>query len=294
MKALHVLDHYGLLQGARIGFESVVVVCPFHGDTKPSMTVNLDGRHFCFGCDATGHYLVDLIQRLEGCTSWKALTRYSQITKGVVDDEMLVSVGRMDEAEATKEAFDFFYTLPKPSWSVIQRHYMFTRGFKRSTLRQYDVRINQSSTYPVIIPIYEDAAFRGYVTRRVDEGEPKYLFNEGFPKRGTLGGRLRRADTLVVEGILDLMRATQNGFTNTVCLFGWKSSEYQLAKLETKAKSIISGLDNDEAGRRGHRQLKKHFRGKMPLYRFAYPVGVKDIGSMRKGAFDRALENTVG
>ena len=42
------------------------VLCPFHGDTNPSATVDLDGDWFnCFACEAKGDVL-DLIQRDEG------------------------------------------------------------------------------------------------------------------------------------------------------------------------------------------------------------------------------------
>ncbi len=65
----HVLAHYGLVPKMRSG-QYRKYVCPFHGDSDPSLVVSTRRPDwaYCFGCNQA-YGILDIIERLEGCTS---------------------------------------------------------------------------------------------------------------------------------------------------------------------------------------------------------------------------------
>src|SRR5690606_26223142 len=122
------------------------------------------------------------------------------------------------------------------------------------------VRLNPVGENPVIIPMYENGKFKGYVSRRVDKEEPKYLYSKGFRRKSSLIGDVSKGYVFVTEGMLDRMKVFQFGYTNSCCLLGWKASEDHIRKLQKVTDTLIVGLDNTPTGREGFKFLKKYFR----------------------------------
>ena len=261
-----------------------LVLCPFHADQKPSLFVSKDG-FFCFGCGASGG-LADLIARIFSVSSLRALQLISKFNiQRETFSEREFDVFTLDDARL------FFESLPHPSWSLICHHYLLQRGFIASTLEKFDVRINISSNYPVIIPLTEVGNFVGYICRRVDNGAPKYLYNRGF-KRALISKELFSGRLLVVEGILDLMKAHQFGFYNSCALLGWKYTKEQANMISSFATSLVCALDNDEPGERGFIALKAFFT--IPVIRFQFEKGRKDLADIdTKEEFLYSLSKTV-
>lgn len=289
LDVLALLDFYGVLRNPSVSGEwQIKVLCPFHADKNPSMQVSLrTGVFYCFACGEHGN-LVDLIARLSGINTLQAMQKIVSLTK---DPNLLVRQNEDRETEDPyrdvkryrKEAYIFFSSLPKPSWAIIKRHYLNKRGYRADTLVNWDVRINPASNYSVIIPIIDQGRFYGYISRRTDGEEPKYLYSKGLPKRSILAGNIRPGTVLVVEGILDAMMAYQNGYKNTCALLGWKCSKWQVRKLQKYASKVICGTDNDEAGERGYRELCRVLD--VQVIRFPFVPGYKDIGEMPKNVF---------
>lgn len=288
MNVLEVLDYYGLLAGAKPNNEfSLKVVCPFHNENVPSMVVDLrDGRFYCFGCSTSGN-MYDMIAKIEKVDSLVAMQKAVTIGKkyGGRGEIKIPELHEKDKEDMRQQAEIFFESLQIPDWNLVKANYewntaksnyMIDRGFKKKTLRRFDVRINKTSNYPVIIPINENEVFKGYVCRRVDGEEPKYLYNEGFSKKNTLFGNIEKGLVMVVEGSLDRMMVTQFGFKNVVAFLGWKCSDYQAGVLDRYGKRILCGTDNDEAGELGYDYLKSIFPKKNRVVRFLYPPKVKD------------------
>jgi len=48
------------------------VICPFHGDTDPSMVLYPDGSYHCYGCTRHGFNSIDFILE-SGCTFSEAI-----------------------------------------------------------------------------------------------------------------------------------------------------------------------------------------------------------------------------
>lgn len=293
-RTLSVLQHYNLLGNAKLSDVSITILCPFHEEHTPSCSISVvKGAFYCFGCGASGT-IVDLVAKLEHTDALHALRIVQKIHKGNKHKLTAIefTIEEHDAEQLQQEAYDFFYSLPKPSWDVITNNYMLSRGFTRKVLRHFDVRINQSSTYPIIIPLFERKHFRGYVCRRVDnETADKYRYNKGFSRHSVVVGRMDKdKPVLVVEGIMDLMKAYQYGYPNVCALLGWKCTAEQAKKLAKRAPSIICGLDNDEHGDQGYRELKEQLD--MPVVRLPI-IDVKDVGEMTQRQFDKAITRAL-
>lgn len=260
---------------------TVKVHCPYHADDKPSLQVSFDRwSYYCFGCGVTGS-IVSLFESTEQMTPMEALILSGKLAAG------LVKANPIAREVLLQDAYSQFTTLPKPSWSVIKRHYMQRRGFAGKTLKHFDVRLNQSASYPVIIPIYEQGEFRGYVKRRTDGDEPKYLYNEGFSRQTTIFGALRPGIVMIVEGSLDMMKSWQYGYDNVCATLGWKCSLAQARKIGAFATAVISATDNDRAGEEAWVEHTELFD--VPVVRFPFPRGAKDVDEMTQEQFSRAI-----
>ena len=287
-----ILSHYGLIPDVSTYDIEIKINCPFHEEIVPSCNVSLtNGIYHCFGCGQSGN-IIDLISRIEKVNKIKAMiiaTKISDNTKiNNLSDDFISEKTIIDNVLFLERAKIFFYGLPVPSWDVIKEHYLVKRGFNSDILKKFDIRINQSSTYPIIIPLYEEEEFRGYILRRIDKEEPKYLFSRGFGKQNAVIGNLYRTPILVVEGVLDLMKAIQYGFKNTCAILGWKASSYQLTKINEASNKIICALDNDASGKRGYTVLKNSLGEK--VVRFYYPSKKKDICELTQEEFDYSID----
>lgn len=295
MDCLSILDHYGLLRDAKVAGDGIIkIVCPLHDEKNASMSINIaHGTYYCFGCDSRGN-IIDLIARVEHVNSLQALHKITQLAKDLAIEDLWKINNELpvvDKKRLRKDAHAFFYSLPQPSWEYIRTNYMLERGFTQEILCQWDVRINTTSKYPIIVPITEQGIFKGYVARRTDGGEPKYLYNKGLQKRTIVAGAIRSGTVLVVEGLLDAMMAQQHGFSNTCALLGWKCSAVQAEKIQRHAAVVVCATDNDAAGEKGYAALCKALNA--PVVRFAFPPGRKDICEMPKTEFRAALRKTL-
>lgn len=297
---LKVLDWYGLLEKASPGQMQVSVLCPFHED-KDSMSLiaYIEGRDFhCFGCGFHGDS-VDFVKRIEEIDNdLEALT----IIVSKIHANSDFDYGEQpDTSHELKASRRFFQSLDKPDWEAYRliqgdfrkpMRYMVRRGFKLRTVQHFDVRINIASTYPLVIPMFEDGGYTGYIARRITDGEPKYKYNHNFSKRSALIGELQFGPVMVVEGIMDYMKVWQHGFRNVALLNGWSCSNIQAQKLLEHATVIINALDNDIAGEQGGVKLEKTFAKKgLEVIRFPIPSHRKDIGEMTKDEFLYALQH---
>lgn len=292
INVIAILNYYGLISNITAYDIDIKIICPFHEETVPSCNVSLtNGMYYCFGCGRGGS-LIDLISQIEKVNKLKATIIANKISKGnfssTLRDSFYSEERVVDKVALLERSKLFFDGLSAPSWNTIKHHYLFTRGFASNTLKEFDVRINQSSNYPIIIPIYEEGVFKGYILRRTDSEEPKYLFSRGFDKHHTIVGNMFMTPILVVEGILDLMKARQYGFKNVCALLGWSASVYQLEKISKSSRKIICALDNDKAGDRGYGILRNRF-GKR-LVKFPYPKKKKDICDLSLEEFNSSLK----
>lgn len=290
-----VLKHYDLFEPLSM----YKAICPFHGDKNPSMLIDLDNaRYYCFGCEAHGS-TYDLIRQFNpGYTQFEIVRCLKRILMGE-EGKAKRQIIRVAEKELNMQAVrDYFYNLPKVNWYKVDdpaKEYMKKRGFKMSTLNMAGARLNATDDYKIVFPIMDNGVFRGYVGRTMDheiEQKRKYLYNTGFRRSKTLAGVYNGESVLVVEGYLDMLKARQNGVRSVVAVLGWKMSDKQRKKLLHRGiKTIVCGLDNDQAGEKGYAYLKT--LEEFNVIRLKYPDGVKDFGDVNRDIFERKIKRQI-
>ena len=113
-----VLRHYGRID--TVESDKMKVMCPFHGDKNPSLSIDFTrGFFYCFGCAEHGdaEKFVKKIEKQErGLNDLAALKVYSDILKGVADGVRLVrdvpsEVTRSSQRSLYDQAYDTYHGL---------------------------------------------------------------------------------------------------------------------------------------------------------------------------------------
>lgn len=298
-----VLIYHGLI--ADVVSSDFNIICPFHEDINPSMRICLtDGSFFCFGCEAKGNAL-DFVKKVHPeLNELQACVLLEQILNSKEVKTLNVKYRkkrRLQNKQALNEAHDYYYGLRSIDWNDIhtkEEHevlqYMKQRGFNERALNIAQCRTNYNIAYPFIFPILDNGEFKGWVGRTMNkyvEKKRKYLYNDGFRKRDTLCGNYEQNKVVFIcEGFMDyLSLRTRGHLKNVVAILGWHISDEQVQKLKDKGvTTVVSALDNDNAGNKGTEYLKQFFH----VIRFAYPDGIKDAGEMSEQQLKTAIRRT--
>ena len=298
-----VLIYYGLI--ADVKSSDFNIICPFHEDINPSMRICLiDGSFFCFGCEAKGNAL-DFVRKVHPeLNELQACVLLEQILNSKEVKTLNVKYRkkrRLQNKQALNEAHDYYYGLRSIDWNDIhtkEEHevlqYMKQRGFNARALNIAKCKANYNIAYPFLFPILDNGEFKGWVGRTMNkyvEKKRKYLYNDGFRKRDTLCGNYEQNKVVFIcEGFMDyLSLRTRGHLKNVVAILGWHISDEQVQKLKNKGvTTVVSALDNDNAGNKGTEYLKRFFH----VIRFAYPSGIKDAGEMSERQLKTAIRRT--
>lgn len=298
-----VLKYYNLIDN--IESNTGKIICPFHDDINPSMTIDYDkGLYNCFACGKGGNEIT-FIKEIENINEFEAIKKYYQIldskeTQNINYNKNYVAKKKIDNAEALINAENKYYNLNDVDWNTITdnnmldaRNYMLNRGFTIDVLNKCGCKFNYNKNYPLIFPLLDNNTFMGWVCRTTDketEKERKYLYNTGFSRRNTLCGNYKQDNILwLCEGYMDKLKLNSFGQKNVCALLGWKITDEQIQKLKDKnITKIVSILDNDECGRKGTDYLRQFFNVK----RFKYLKGIKDPGDMSKELFLKMKNKT--
>lgn len=314
-----LLKHYGIYQPE----EKYKIVCPFHDDRNASLQINVpQAFFFCYAeCGAKGSTL-ELYKNFYKIqnpgkpipSDIKCLTEISKILKGQGITPSFKSnqqiqpdfvKNQISFKEGLAQARIYYNNLPDPNWyrpsavdtveeeTRLCKSYMTKRGFKPTTLKNAGAKPSINKYYPIVIPIYENNKFRGYVMRTFDpdiEQQRKYLYNRGFKREmvvaGEFGKKLKTDTVVIVEGYLDKIKGNQLGIRSIAAILGWKISGTQIEHLKKAGiKTIICATDNDEAGRKGYKyfQAIAKVHG-FKVHRLRYPKGIKDMGDIKNGS----------
>lgn len=310
-KLAKVVLHYKLVPS--IDSSRMKVMCPFHKDLNPSMSVNFnEGFFYCFGCGEKGgpEKFVSLMEAKAGKNSLEQMLEYNRILKGEgkhVDFKMLPEATRSSLRSLYDQAYDTYHGLKTVSWSSPESleeemclDYMEHRGFTAESLAECGAKVTYRENYPLIFPMNDNGVFKGWVCRTTDPivaKRRKYLYNKGFSRRTTLVGNYGQKlldgceakYVIAVEGFMDRLKFVQFGVKNAVALLGWRATGDQILKLKDAGVStIVSALDNDEYGRKGTRFLEDHFN----VVRWQYLKGIKDPGDMDLLSFTKMMRKT--
>ncbi len=262
-------------------------LCPFHGDTNPSFSVNVRlGVYICFACGAKGT-MSDLAQHI----GMDAPDR--------VNDEGSEIARLRALAEKCRAAPDTERILPSNYLDRFRHEHLYweERGFSPEIQERFELGYDPIRDHGVI-PIRNYAGKLIGVIRRqlARDAYPRYLYPRGFKiSQYLFGAHLARAhDRLaIVEGSLDCVACWDAGIP-AVALLGSRLSNRQhnlLRKINPDFMVVMT--DRDEAGRKAAKELDTLFASRImvPEYQAGW-VG-KDPAdltlSQRREMFDSAL-----
>ena len=213
-------------------------LCPVHGDTRPSASVNvLKGLWYCYTCGAKGN--------LEGVDGE---VDHLEILQGMIDLAKRAATPRPTYTEAWLNLWDAGD--PHPYW--LSR--FSARAVKHFRLG-YDSEAN-AVTYPL-----RSASGRvlGVVRRPLDtDGGPKYKYPYGVDVSELLFNFdfEARPRVFLVEGALDAIACWEVGVTNVFAIYGARMSAAQLQLLnKIDCSEIVCAFDLDPAGFRAFEQV---------------------------------------
>lgn len=312
---IKVFDYYDMLPENFSTQEKIQ--CPFHDDLNPSMIVNFgEGNYYCFGCGESGDPF-DFVKGIEekysnNASDLESLYIYTKVINGEVPNGLDKAIKytlkkkKYEEAKDYEElyfqAHDYYFGLRKVDWEnpgnkyeEHARDYMVSRGFTEKALNDVKAKITYNDSYPIILPIFDNEDFKGWVCRTTTkeiEQKRKYLYNKGFSRLTTLAGNYKGEKFVyIVEGYTDMLKFRQYGINNVVAILGWKITDEQIQKLKDEGiENVVSALDNDKAGKKGSSYLREHFNTK----RLKYLKSVNDPGDMTKQQLCKSINKTFG
>lgn len=266
----------------------VLINCPFHGETNPSLSVNLaKGVFHCFSCKESGPF-AKLIAEFDGISFDKAK---AMLEVGEGDEVMLKAMMRTLEGYAEEEkagpkrfsikAFHKFFPPVGPKGL----NYLYGRYISRETAERFDLRWGESGVMQgrVVFPIYDAyGKLLSYGGRTISDQKPKT--RKARSGLDTLYGlhELIVADgetyqpmsfLVVVEGEFDAMYLQQKGIPAVSTMGTAALTPHQKLLLKTFAKVVVWSYDGDDAGRNAQAKgiaVTKRF---MPTVGITLPEG---------------------
>lgn len=270
------------------GREQQIVVCIFHNDTKPSLSINLEkGVFHCFGCGKKGGIkeFCELVG--ENFENWKHLVleteRVLDEKEGTFIDLSQNEVKRIIETAHNRllrsQAYlDFLINEKKWSRKIIERYKIGLEGDK------------------IIIPIFVENDIVG-VFQYKRQGNPKYklIRYEPFRYEGCFPSKSLSSKYVVVcEGVSDTLCLLSLGISAVTPLIPMGANKHFL-NFEFP-ENIVICTDNDDAGEIIRRKYTE-FIGNLPgkkVYQLKLPEKYKDITDFikenNKEAFIRLVE----
>ena len=212
-----------------------MTLCPFHGDTVPSMIVN-DDYVYCFACGERA----DIIKYYSQLND----VNYSQAAKEIAD-MFEIKYDKIDIEEAPE-----FEPLNES-----HKKFLYSRGITDDSIADYNLSSLGSA---IVFPISKNKKYKFHMTRDIYRKEYRYSSDSG--KSEVLMGldniTNRQAPVVVVESYIDSILAKQEDL-DCVALGGCVASEQQIKQLKDLGRDIILALDNDKAGLQAQYELLK-------------------------------------
>ena len=251
-----VLDHYRINHPPQA--IQANVLCPFHDDTEPSLSVNFEEKLFnCFSCGEAGDIL-SFVAKMENASIPEAARIMTDLC-GVTVPQQKTDV-RRDGKRAGEHGGEEGNKPLGFTLDLDPTHpYLGGRGLSQETIKRFGLGFCAHGLMKdrIGIPIHDEhgtlIAYAGrWVSDEVPDGVPKYLLPRGFKKSDVLFNlnRIASADhVILVEGYWSVFRLHALGIS-AVALMGRTLSKEQEELLAcSSARFMTLLLDGDEAGR---------------------------------------------
>lgn len=230
-----------------------LVVCPFHSDSSPSLSINLDsGLWFCHGCGEKGNAKT-FTQRIGG----QDISDEGLCNRVSLFRMKLSAIRKSRSWEPPKEVVFSSMYAGEDVWES-------ERGISKKSVAKFGLGYSVVD-HALLIPVRDSYGKPvGVIKRFIDpNGGPKYKYPLGFPRASTVYGlHLVQGDSAVlVEGALDAVAADAVGFPAVATLGCQITAEQAIALRRHGVKRIIVAFDNDVAGRKAVAQMRRTLWG---------------------------------
>ena len=296
-----ITDELGRYLGQSLhGKNRVMIPCPFHKETQPSLIVNLTnfnnrpvGYYYCFGCKASPN-------RNGGWNGLAKLIGLKQIDgDGFVQKTFSKRREKIKPPEGLRQIMNFWQVsmaIPIPEGTK-------WRGFPADFLNRTGALMGTSEKYGhkgVILPVYVGTDLVGAVFAAYDkEATPKYANSPGqwaktdgvfmLHYAAKLLDGIKNRYIVITEGPRDCMRLLRLGIPAVAVLGAnnWSETKTNLILMQDVGR-IVLGLDNDKAGKEaanGRKRTAKEpaikgirsfFAGRCMIDQLDYPEWEKD------------------
>lgn len=289
------------------------ITCPIHGESNPSMGVNVDTlQTHCFACHFKGSltWLVynarkDDFKGLKEVNEWIFKNYGVDLDEQIRQEEQFFNkqllryedVSQETTQEKVRKTLPRSYLAPFKSGKETYK-YFFKRGFTKETMQKFMIGRDLQEGLVTVPIFWEDDTVAGMIGRYIDKNRPKnsrYAVREvpkaeiTFPQN-----HLEVIDDtiIIVEGLLDSLWLHQLGFSNAQSILGNEMSYHQRDYLVSKASKFVIMVDNDKGGEMASERIHKLLKG-YTLYTVEYPKGAKDPQDCTFDEIKEMLDNKI-
>lgn len=255
------------------------VRCPFHEDSNPSLSLNVqEGIYFCHGCGAGGD-IFRLYERVRSTTGAETLEQLALRVGLNVDDYRtdLVNLHRRNEQLLRTYNPDGIETHAIDGAVVAAHHQQLLRTFPALTLLQERRGLSQATVerfqlgfdgQRYYIPVYDEDGrcvnIRRYKPNATRAQDKMLSWRQGFGEARlfpikTIVDSLPDSTLYLFEGEMDTLLAQQHGLPAVTTTGGagtWREgwNEY------FRGRRVVVCYDNDDAGRLGAGRIAHQLR----------------------------------
>jgi DNA primase len=313
-----ILEYFGIEYKDNGSYFSMA--CPVHGGTKNTSCCiyKNSGVYICYShkChNETGKDLIGFIRGIHGCSRTEAKNIFiNKIAKGLKAPTPALSEKRdfislsnslsqiKPKEEKTYEA------------SIVERQtcpptYLIERGFCPKTLADYKIFTATRGIFTgrVVIPVrhpFKEDKYVGFTARYPGEdykerAQKKWVHSKNFKTHHNLFNLWEGRDSIekngsviIVEGPLDVLNLVSKGVDNVVGIFGAQMSDNQQYLIESlNPRTILLGLDNDEAGQEAKEKIRSRFERQCMVVDLKFPK--KDLGELTQNEVDELIKPTL-
>jgi DNA primase len=281
MDYVSLLRHRGMQISDKRTADHVFMPCMFHGDTNPSLEVNVhDGRWYCFGCRQGGGF-AKLLAEIDGIPIAKAkeLLESDFDAASTVDSiERMVSESTVVMKYLSKRSFrEVFVSLE----GTPGESYLESRGISLQFARSRGLRWAESGKYAgrVIMPMFTpEGNLVSYAGRAVSPSLSPKIKNGKVPvSRYFYGlyeqvrGVCRLPYVCVVEGPFDALYLQQRGVYAIANNGVHRCSRAKLAALMRYTDKVVLMFDGDAPGISAAQEWYAYIGKFMPVLQVQVP-----------------------
>lgn len=294
----------------RVGREAVTL-CPWHGDTNPSLTINDDkGLCFCFACGG-GSDAIDFIQQKFNLSFQDAIERIASKHSIAVERDDLDPQEALRIAEERRRQFkqlneqqELFRGQIRSDSGIQARQWLISRKIEPETSREFGLGFCTSGYFHnrVTVPIHDHRGnLVGFTGRKIVPATdgPKYknsASSDVFDKGSLLFNEHRIADAcrlsqkiIFVEGHFDVISMWQNGIHNAVATQGTAGPTLEsIRRLSRHCANFVLCYDADDGGLKATENFLKttsdlSLNGEINILIAKIPNGLDPDEALRSG-----------